>query len=126
MKPKKIRPMFTSIITTMDKYDAPVINDAGLIDTSKKEGAIKEFQKVLAIGSAVKNVNVGDIICVNPANYAVRKYKEGSFHDGVQDMNPVTKFIFKTVELAEEGECLILDERDVLYVVESFDEEASE
>ena len=125
MKPKKVKPMFTSIITTMNRYDAPVFNGT-LIDTTKREGAVKEFQTVIAVGDAVKEFGPGAIICINPARYAVRKYKEGSIQNDIQEMNPVTSFVFKTVELAEEGECLLLDARDVLYVVEEFADEASE
>lgn len=125
MKPKKIRPMFTTIVTTMDKYDAPVFNGS-LIDTTRKEGAVKEYQRVIAVGDAVKNIQPGDIVCINPANYAVRKFQEGSIKESIQEMNPITRFIFKTVELAEEGECLLLDLRDIMYVIEETDEEASE
>lgn len=118
MKLKKIKPLFTSIVTTMDIYDAPVVNEIGLIDTTKKEGSIKEYQRVIEVGDAVREFKPGDLVCINPARYAVRKYKEGDYHDGVQDMNPITRFIFKTVELADYGECLLLDVRDVMYVIE--------
>ena len=33
---KKIKPMFTALITTMDKYEHDIITDGGLIDTSKQ------------------------------------------------------------------------------------------
>ena len=69
LKVKKIRPMFTSLITTMDKYEQDV-KIGGLIDTTKQQGGLKEYQKVLAIGSSVKDVKVGDIVCVNPARFA--------------------------------------------------------
>lgn len=126
MKLKKVRPLFTGIITTMDTYDAPVINAAGIIDTTKREGAVKEFQRVIAAGEAVKEFKPGDMVCINPSRYAVRKYEENSIKNDLNQMNPITRFIFKTVELEDYGECLLLDARDVMYVIEETTEEASE
>ena len=118
--------MFTSIVTTMDTYDAPVVNDAGLIDTTKQQGSIKEYQTVIAVGDAVKEFKEGDLVCINPARYAVRKYQENSIKNDLSEVNPITRFVFKTVELVDYGECLLLDSRDVMYVVEETVEEASE
>lgn len=125
MKLKKIKPLFTSIVTTMDKYDAEVVNDAGIIDTSKTQGSIKEFQTVIAVGDAVKEFKPGDLVCINPARYAVRKYEENSIQNDIHQMNPITRFVFKTVELNGK-ECLLLDARDVMYIVEELVDEASE
>lgn len=125
MKLKKIKPLFTSLVTTMDKYDAPTINDIGLIDTTKKEGSVKEFQRVIAVGDTVRECKPGDLVCINPARYAVRKYQENSIKNDLSEMNPITRFVFKTVELADEGECLLLDVRDILYIIEETVDEAS-
>ena len=66
LKIKKIRPMFTSLITTMDKYEQDV-KIGGLIDTTRQQGGLKEYQKVLAVGNSVRDIKVGDVVCVNPA-----------------------------------------------------------
>lgn len=39
---KKLRPMFTNIVTTMNSYDEDV-TVAGIIDTRKQKGALKEY-----------------------------------------------------------------------------------
>ena len=45
---KKIKPMFTSLITTMDKFEEEIKPADGLVDTTKQVGGLKEYQKVLA------------------------------------------------------------------------------
>ena len=60
--------MFTSLITTMDKYEQDKLTNGGLIDTAKQQGTLKEYQKVLAIGDSVRNIKVGDLVCINPDN----------------------------------------------------------
>ena len=76
LKVKKIKPMFTALITTMDKYEKD-IKIGGLIDTTRQQGGLKEYQKVLAVGSSVRDIKVGDVVCVNPARFAVRKHQAG-------------------------------------------------
>ena len=94
----KIKPLFTSLITTMDKYEQDIITDGGLIDTSKQQGTLKEYQTVLAIGDSVRNIKVGDLVCVNPSRFAVKKHREGSMRDGVITDNPIVTYNFDIVE----------------------------
>lgn len=121
LKIKKIRPMFTSIITTMDKYEEDNITTGGIIDTSKQQGSLKEYQTVLAVGDSVRNVGVGDLVCVNPSRYAVRQHKEGSLKDGVIGDNPVITYNFETIEM-DGKQCLLLQDRDIEFVIEEFEE----
>ena len=72
---KKIKPLFTSVVTTMDKYEDDVIVN-GLVNQTA--GTLKEYQKVIAIGSSVRDIKVGDLVSINPSRYAVRKYEDGS------------------------------------------------
>ena len=50
IKVKKIKPMFTALITTMDKYEHDKHTNIGLIDSAKQQGTLKEYQKGLAVG----------------------------------------------------------------------------
>ena len=120
LKVKKIRPMFTSLITTMDKYEQDV-KIGGLIDTTKQQGGLKEYQKVLAIGSSVRDIKVGDIVCVNPARFAVRKHQAGSLKDGIVTDNPVTTYNFDVVEM-DGKQCLLLQDRDIDFIIEEYEE----
>ena len=120
LKVKKIRPMFTSLITTMDKYEQDV-KIGGLIDTTRQQGGLKEYQKVLAIGSSVRDIKVGDIVCVNPARFAVRKHQAGSLKDGIVTDNPVTTYNFDVVEM-DGKQCLLLQDRDIDFIIEEWEE----
>ena len=121
LKVKKIKPMFTSLITTMDKYEQDKLTNGGLIDTSKQQGTLKEYQKVLAIGDSVRNIKVGDLVCINPARFAVKKHKEGSMRDGVITDNPIITYNFDTVEMNDK-QYLLLQDRDIEYIIEDYEE----
>ena len=120
LKVRKIRPMFTSLITTMDKYEKDV-KIGGLIDTTRQQGGLKEYQKVLAVGSSVRDIKVGDIVCVNPARFAVRKHQAGSLKDGVVTDNPVTTYNIDVVEM-DGKQCLLLQDRDVDFIIEEWED----
>ena len=120
LKVKKIRPMFTALITTMDKYKQDV-KIGGLIDTTKQQGGLKEYQKVLAVGSSVRDIKVGDIVCVNPARFAVRKHQAGSLKDGIVTDNPVTTYNFDVVEM-DGNQCLLLQDRDIDFIIEEWED----
>lgn len=120
LKVKKIKPMFTSLITTMDKYEQDV-KVGGLIDASKQQGGLKEYQKVLAVGSSVRDIKVGDMVCVNPARFAVRKHQAGSLKDGIVADNPVTTYNFDVVEM-DGKQCLLLQDRDIDFIIEEWEE----
>ena len=121
LKINKIKPLFTALITTMDKYEQDKVTEGGLIDTTKQQGTLKEYQKVLAIGDAVRGIKVEDLVCVNPARFAVRKHDKGSMRDGVITDNPVVTYNFDVVEMGGK-QCLLLQDRDIEYVIEDYEE----
>ena len=120
LKIKKIRPMFTSLITTMDRYEQDV-KIGNLIDTTKQQGTIKEYQRVLAIGDSVRGIKVGDLVSVNPTRFAVKKHKDGSLKDGIITDNPVITYNFDIVEMGDK-QCLLLQDRDIDFIIEEFEE----
>lgn len=112
--------MFTSLITTMDKYEQDVVT-GGLINVTKMQGGLKEYQTVLAVGGSVRDIKVGDLVCVNPARFAVRKHQAGSLKDGVISDNPVTTYNFDVVEM-DGKQCLLLQDRDIDFIIEDWEE----
>lgn len=120
LKVKKIKPMFTSLITTMDKYEEEIKTADGLVDTTKQVGGLKEYQKVLAIGDSVRGIKVGDLVCVNPSRFAVRKHQAGSLKDGIVSDNPITTYNFDVVEM-DEKQCLLLQDRDIDFIIEDYE-----
>lgn len=116
---KKIKPLFNRIVVTADKYDENVMV-GGIIDGSKSN-TIKEYQKVVAVGTTVRDIKVGDVVLINPTRYAVRKHQEGSLKDGIITDNPVTQYNFNIIELDGKQNLLLFDS-DIDYVLEDYEE----
>ena len=117
---KKIRPMANYLVTTREEYTEETAKKGGII--VKQTGIPKEYQKVVAVGPMVRNISVGDIVCINPRRYAVKKYQEGSLKDGIVTENPVVKYIFNVIEL-DHVPHLLLTDQDIDFVIEEFEEE---
>lgn len=117
---KKIKPMFTALITTMYKYDKDV-KVGTLIDTTKMQGTIKEYQKVVAVGDSVRGIKVGDLVSINPTRFAVKKHKEGTLKDGIITDNPTISYNFDIVYLDNKPH-LLLQDRDIEFVIEEWEE----
>lgn len=118
---KELRPLFTNIVTTMNKYvEAQYIPGTQIIDTSTVSGGIKEYQKVIAVGTSVRDIKVGDIVVIDPTRYGIRQHQAGSLKDGVITDNPITTFNFNVVEMNGE-QYLLLQDRDIQYVVEKYE-----
>lgn len=117
---KKITPMFTSIVTTMDMY-SEVQYVGSIIDPTKTQRGIREYQKVLAVGSSVRDIKVGDMVCVDPKRFAVMKHREGTLKDGIVTDNPVMKYNFDVVEI-DGKPCLLLQDRDISFIINEYEE----
>lgn len=120
LKIKKLRPMFTNIVTTMDTYEEDTVMASGLLDTRKQRGALKEYQKVIAVGNAVRDIFPGDVVCINPIRYAQYKHSKSSLKDLATD-NPITGYNFNVVEI-DGKDCLLLHDQDIRYVIEDYEE----
>jgi hypothetical protein len=118
---KKIKPMFTALITTMDKYEDDVKKN-GIIDGTKQKGSIKEYQTVVSVGSSVREIKEGDLVCINPSRFAVKKHQEGSLKDGVITDNPVIVYNFDLVEM-DGKQYLLLQDRDIDFIITDYEEE---
>lgn len=121
IKVKKIKPMFNALVTTMDKYEQDIMTKGGLIDTEKQKGTIKEYQKVIAVGDSVRNVKVGDLVCINPIRYARKKHQDGSLKDGIITDNPVVEYNFNVIEL-DNVPHLLLQDCDISFIIEDFED----
>lgn len=118
---KKIRPLFQAIVTTAHKWAIDELDDTGIVtDIKKTAGALKEYQTVVAVGDFVKNIKPGDIVCINPDNYAVHRFKENSMKGDLME-NTVDRYNFNVVEL-DGIPHLLLTDRDIRYIIEEFEE----
>lgn len=113
---KKIKPMFNRILTTMDKYKEDVMNDFGLIESGKASGTLKEYQRVVEVGTSVTTLKVGDIVCIDPTRYAAPSHRHKDSVAGVMKDEVVTKYNFNTVDI-EGVPHLLLYDSDITFVV---------
>ena len=111
LKITSIKPTFNGVVTTMDKYATDQYENGVILNGA---GAIKEYQTVVAIGSMVKDINVGDKVMINPIRY---KHNKGTLKDGVITDNPVIGYEFKTVTINNK-ECLYLADNDIQFIFE--------
>ena len=120
IEPKKIRPVFTQILTTMYKYPQDMMV-GGMIDTTRRKGDVSPYQKVVAVGNVVRTVEKGEWIQINPARYAQYKHEKGSLKDGVIKDNPILGYNFPVVEIGG-TKYMLLDEKDIAVIIEDYDE----
>lgn len=113
---KMIKPLFNALVTTMDAYEEDVKLPSGLTDTQRLKGTLKEYQTVVAVGSMVKDIKVGDKVAINPKRYAVMKHKEDSLKNDITDTNMVIGFNFNTIKLGG-VEHLLLYDSDISYII---------
>lgn len=117
---KKIRPMFNAIVTTLDVFEETE-NTASIISADEMAGQPKPYQTVVAVGNAVQNINVGDIVAIDFSKYAVKKHKDGSLKDGIIQDNPIVSYALNTIPL-DGKEHLFIHTNDILFVIEDAEE----
>ena len=122
---KKIKPLFTSIVTTGDKFEEDMIEGNVII---AQKGDLKLWQKVLAIGSSVRDIKVGDMVMINAEHFEIKRYNKNSIQNDI-DNNPSLGYKFNWVtvdnEEGEPQECLLLNDRDIEYVFEGEEKKES-
>ena len=121
LRVKKIKPLFNRVVTTANMYTEDERTNDGIVDSSKEEGAIMEYQTVVSVGKMVTCVKPGDLVVINPSRYAVMKHKEGSMKDGVITDNPVLGYNFPLIELEGKPHLFIYDS-DIDYIIKEVEE----
>lgn len=112
----KIKPLFNRIVTTMDTYDKDQYSN-GVIVNTKQKGSIKEYQTVVSVGTTVRDIKVGDVVCIDPTRYMVTKHKDRSLQNGVIGDNVILGYKFNTIKLGDK-ECLMLYDQDISFIIE--------
>lgn len=118
---KKIKPLFNRVVTTAVTYKEDKVTNDGIVDSSKEEGSIMEYQTVVSVGKMVTCVKPGDLVLINPTRYAVMKHKEGSLKDGVVTDNPVLGYNLPIIELDGKPHLFIYD-TDIDYIIKEVEE----
>ena len=121
----KIKPLFDHLLITADRFDKDIIHN-GVIVAGK--GDLKLGQTVVAVGSVVRDIKVGDKVMINPNDFAVKKYNKNSVQNDL-DNNPVLtyNFPFETVddEKGNPKDYLYISDRNVKYVFEGIEKDDS-
>lgn len=114
----KIKPMFNHLLITADKFDKDMVSNGIIV---AKKGDLKLWQKVIAVGPTVRNIEIGDMLMIIPDHFAVKKYNKNSVQNDL-DNNPVLtyNFPFETIddENGKSRDCLYISDNDVRYVFE--------
>ena len=121
----KVKPMFTSIVTTADRFDKDMV-EGGLIIA--KKGDLKLWQKIIAVGTSVRDLKEGDMVMINADHYALKRYDKNSLQNDM-DNNPTIRYAFNFLDIYENGEpkeCLLINDRDVLYAFEGKEVDSSD
>ena len=120
-KIKKVRPLFTGIVTTATTIKGEVTTAGGLIiDTTKMEGRMNNFQRVVAVGSMVKDIKEGDIVNINFKRYQMVKHVPGAIEDNIQADNMHYNYSIPMV-IIDGVEYLFLQANDIEFIVEDYE-----
>lgn len=121
----KIKPLFDHLLITADRFEKDMVYSGVIL---AKKGDLKLWQTVVAVGSVVRDIKVGDKVMINPNNFAVKKYNKNSVQNDL-DNNPVLtyNFPFETVddEKGNPKDYLYISDRDVKYVFEGTEKDDS-
>lgn len=124
LKIKEVKPLFTSIITTANKYEETETINGILIDSKKAVGTLKEYQTVISIGNAVREVKPGDVVLIDPSRYMI---KDKMTADSIREefMEPTYHMEIPMIEM-NDSEFLRIEERDVSYIITDYEEVTEE
>ena len=122
LKIKSIKPIGSQILVSKNLYGWDDFDASGLI--MHKRGDLKTYQTVLSVGSDVRFVKPGDVVEINFYKYAV--FKEDPNSVKAMADNPIVGLRLNEVELTDDNNepvsCLLIDQRDVQYILEDFKE----
>jgi co-chaperonin GroES (HSP10) len=121
----KIKPLFDHLLITADRFEKDMVHSGVIL---AKKGDLKLWQTVVAVGSVVRDIKVGDKVMINPNDFAVKKYNKNSVQNDL-DNNPVLtyNFPFETIddEKGEPKDYLYISDRNVKYVFEGMEKDES-
>ena len=120
LKVKSIKPLFTGVLTTANKYETTSTKNGIIVSAKQTEGHIKEYQTVVKVGSSVREIKPGDIVLINPSRYLRKKFDENSIRDDF-DKNPTIEINIPIVVINDK-EYFLIEDRDVAYIIDDCEE----
>ena len=116
LKINSIKPLFNKIVTTCDVYEKGKTEGNIIVKT---EGTIKEYQRVEAVGSTVRDIKVGDLVLINPKRQVVPNHKDKKDNSikGVIGDDLTLGVSFPIIEYGGKKHLLIYDQ-DIDYIID--------
>ena len=121
---KKVRPLFTGVITTAKKYVGEQAAKKGslIIDTRKLDGSLNPYQTVISVGSTVRDVKEGDIVKINFSRYAIAQHRPGKVDAAENLQTDDVNWAYEIPKIViEDVDYLFIQDRDIEYIVEDYE-----
>lgn len=122
LKLRKIKPIGCQVLVTENLYGWDDFDESGLI--IHKRGDLKTYQEVIAVGDDVKFMKPGDVVEINLYKYCEFENDPNSVK--VNGSNKVVNIHLNEIEMTgTDGEpvtCFLIDQRDVKFILEDFEE----
>lgn len=123
-KIKKVRPLFTGIITTAKKFvgDQATKKGSVIVDTRKMDGSLNYYQTVVSVGSTVRDLKEGDIVKINFSRYAKAKHTPGAIDEAANKQFDNLSWDYEIpIIVIDDIEYLFLQDRDIEYIVTDYE-----
>lgn len=121
---KKVRPLFTGVITTAKRYvgEQYAKKNSLILDTRKMDGSLNPYQTVVSVGGTVRDVKEGDIVKINFSRYAKAKHTPGAIDAAENKQFDNLSWDYEIpIIVIEDVDYLFLQDRDIEYVVEEYE-----
>lgn len=119
---KKIKPLFTMVVTTAVRYKGDEGAEVGglIVDTTKMNGSMNTIQTVVAVGSTVQGIKEGDVVKINFSRYTKARHIPGKMEDNIQSDNLSAYVELPYVEI-DGKQYLKLQNNDIEFVIDEYD-----
>lgn len=114
---KSISPMFNRIVTSMDVYKEDLFEKNILV---KPKGTVRELQKVIAVGSTVRNIRVGDYVHIDFTRYQIISHSDNSLARVVKEDKVSVGYKLNILKLDGVPHLLLYDQ-DIDYKIGEFE-----
>ena len=119
-KIKKVRPLFTGVVTTANKYVGNITTESGLIISNKMDGQLNNYQTIVAVGKMCTDLKPGDIVCINFKRYLKVKHLPGVIEDNVMSDNMQGTYEIPSIKI-DDRDYLFIQNNDIEFVVEEYE-----
>lgn len=121
-KIRKVKPLFTGVITTAKKYVDDVKSGSGLIDVTRMSGSLNPYQTVISVGDMCKDIKEGDVVKINFKRYAKAKHTPGAIDEAQNKQFDNMTITYEIPIINIDGtDCLFLQNNDIEYIVTEYD-----